>query len=60
MKATVTDACTGCGLCVDTAPDVFEMAGDIAKVKVNPLPDNLVASAKEAADGCPTTAIVVE
>lgn len=60
MKARVTEECTGCGLCAETAPEVFEIAGDIAKVKVDPLPASLVASAKEAADGCPTAAIVLE
>ena len=33
MKAVVNEeTCVGCGLCVDTCTDVFEMPGDIAKV----------------------------
>ena len=31
MKVSVNaDECTGCGLCANTVPDVFEMAEDIA------------------------------
>ena len=34
MKAKVNpELCTGCGLCVETCPEVFEMDGDKAKVK---------------------------
>jgi len=39
MKAIVdADLCTGCELCVDTCPDVFEMDDDIAVVKVDVVP----------------------
>ena len=32
MKVTVDKGlCVGCGLCVDSCPRVFEMAGDVAK-----------------------------
>ena len=31
MKAEVDqDECTGCELCIDTCPEVFEMVGDLA------------------------------
>jgi len=62
MKATVDkDACTSCGLCVETCPDVFEMdENDIAKVKVNPVPKNAEDTCKEAAEGCPGEAIKIE
>ena len=34
MKAVVDEGlCTGCGLCADSCPDVFEMEGDKAIVK---------------------------
>ncbi len=34
MKASVDkNTCTGCGLCCDTCPAVFEMDGDTARVE---------------------------
>jgi ferredoxin len=61
MKATVDEnLCTGCGLCADTCPDVFEMKDDKAVVKANPIPENAVDSAKDAAANCPVEAIKVE
>jgi ferredoxin len=62
VKATVDETlCSGCGVCEEVAPDVFTMndAG-LVDVKVNPIPDDLLASAQEAADGCPSGAIVIE
>ena len=39
MKAIVdADECTGCELCTQTCPEVFEMEDDIAVVIVNPVP----------------------
>lgn len=62
MKAMVEkDACAGCGLCVDVCPDVFEMdAEDKAEVKVNPVPSEAKAGCLDAADQCPTSAILVD
>lgn len=59
MKATVdASTCTGCGLCSDMCSEVFELGDDnVAKVKVNPVPAAVEASAKEAAESCPVTAI---
>jgi len=60
MKAIIDDStCTGCGLCCDTCPEVFEMGDSIAKVIANPIPEKLVSSAKEAAEGCPVEAIKI-
>ena len=33
------DECTGCALCVDTCPDVFEMVGDLVATKVKYRPE---------------------
>ncbi|OGC04497.1 ferredoxin [candidate division KSB1 bacterium RBG_16_48_16] len=61
MKTVVDpDLCTGCELCVDTCPDVFEMEDDIAVVKVDQVPDGLEDDIREAVDACPAEAISVE
>ncbi|MBC8181259.1 ferredoxin [candidate division KSB1 bacterium] len=62
MKATVDpDLCTGCELCVDECPDVFEMNDDdLAVVKVDVVPADAEESAQEAADDCPSEAITIE
>ncbi|MBN2209907.1 MAG: ferredoxin [Sedimentisphaerales bacterium] len=60
MQAEVNaDACTGCGLCVSLCEDVFEMDGDIAVVQLNPIPENLAAAVRDAAESCPVEAISV-
>ena len=53
------DACTGCGLCADTCPEVFEV-NDVASVKTDPVPVDNEESAKQAAEDCPLEAIKVE
>jgi len=53
--------CTGCGLCPEICPEVFELDNDnLAVVKVDPVPADLEAKAKEASDSCPVNAISVE
>ena len=54
------DLCTGCELCVDTCPDVFEMGDDVATVKVETVPEDSADCAKQAAEDCPAEAITVE
>ena len=61
MKATVdADLCTGCELCVDTCPEVFEMQDDVAVTIVDEIPAEAEDSAKESAESCPAEAIVIE
>ena len=61
MKAKVDpDMCTGCGLCPDICPAVFEMDGDVAKAKVDPVPADAEADCREAAESCPVEAINIE
>ena len=60
MKVKVDeDLCTGCNLCVDTCPEVFEMGETVAVVKVDVVPVELEDKAREAAEGCPVEAIEV-
>lgn len=61
MKAIVdVDLCTGCGLCVDTCPAVFEMDDAVAKVLVESVPANAQVNCREAADNCPVEAINIK
>ena len=60
MKATIdAGTCTGCELCTQVCPEVFEMDNGIAKTKVEVVPAASEASAKEAADSCPVACITL-
>ena len=61
MKAIVdNDTCTGCGVCAETCPEVFEEADDVAKVIANPVPTAAEETCRQAADDCPVEAISIE
>ncbi|MFL0195607.1 ferredoxin [Clostridium sp. WILCCON 0269] len=62
MNAVVDkDTCISCGLCPDVCPDVFNMDDDGKAVAiVDEVPKESEASAEEAAEGCPVSAITVE
>ena len=61
MKAIVdADTCTGCRLCVELCPKVFEMNGNIAVTKRTIVPEDAERSCHEAAENCPVDAISVE
>ena len=60
MKVSINkEDCVGCGLCVDDCPDVFEMSEDVAIVKAEEVPENLVNAVKEATESCPVDAIII-
>ncbi|MFC2060973.1 ferredoxin [Elusimicrobiota bacterium] len=61
MKVKVDeDLCIGCNLCVTMAEDIFEMDGDVAKIKVETVPGNLEEAVKEAVSSCAVDAIIIE
>lgn len=62
MTASIDrNACTGCGLCVDTCPDVFGFDdGWLAIVKVSPVPPGNANTCRDAAHGCPVNAISID
>ena len=60
MKAKVdAELCSGCGPCEDICPDVFEIVEDMAKVKVDEVPQVAEQACREAMDNCPTEAISI-
>lgn len=54
------EACVGDGACVEVCPAIFEMAGEIARVKMEDVPEELQGSCREAADECVVEAIIIE
>lgn len=62
MKAKVDrDTCIGCELCTSISPEVFEMDDEqIAVVTKDPVPAEFESETQQAADSCPTSAIIIE
>ena len=60
MKATVNEnTCTGCGICADTCPDVFEIEDGLSRTLVTDVPVEFASACREAAESCPVEAITV-
>jgi ferredoxin len=52
--------CEGHGLCVDQAPEVFDLDDDgnlLHRYDGNDIPDDLADSAQRAVDACPVAAL---
>ena len=61
MKVRVDpELCTGCGPCADICPEVFEVRDDKSVVLVKEIAAAMEPSVREAADACPTGAIIIE
>lgn len=55
------DLCIGCGACQAIASEVFEIDDDgLAKVVSDTIKEDLKEDVMDAAEGCPTSAILVE
>lgn len=61
MKIMITSDCVNCGLCSDIAPEIFRTNDelDIAEVIRLPQSPEEEAAAQEAADSCPSEAILI-
>lgn len=62
MKAIVDkDTCIGCGLCPAICPEIYQMEDDgKAVASEEEVPENLMDSARDAAQQCPVEAIAIE
>lgn len=62
MKTYVDqDTCIACGLCVSTCSDVYQFNEEgKAEAIADPVPEEMESDAREAAEGCPTSAIEIE
>lgn len=54
------DACIGCGACPSICPEIFKMDDDgLATTIKEQVPESLEESVQEAAESCPTEAIII-
>ncbi|MFH1782869.1 MAG: ferredoxin [Candidatus Omnitrophota bacterium] len=61
MKAIMNEElCVGCGLCVNTCPEVFQMKEDKAIVIGSTVSPENEETCKQAKDECPVDAITFE
>ncbi len=61
MKVKVdAELCVGCGLCVNTSPEIFEMQDDKAIIKSGTVPSEQEQSCQQSKDECPVEAIIID
>lgn len=62
MKAVIDrSGCIACGLCIETCPEVFQMADDgLAEVIADTVPQDAEGRAVESQENCPVSVITVE
>jgi ferredoxin len=61
MKAVIDDdVCTGCGLCAETCPEVFDITDDTASVIGDEVPEDAMDTCRQAAEDCPVEAITIQ
>ena len=62
MKVKVNkDACIGCGACAAICDEVFEINDEgLSEAKVEEVKEEFQDEVRDAADSCPTGAIVIE
>jgi len=60
MKVRITDDCVACETCVETCPQVFEMGEEFAEVLVAEVPPEHEEAVREAAEECPSEAIIID
>ena len=59
MTTTVKDGCISCGLCTEEFPDLFQMNQEGIAESTGPVPPGRESDAKQAAEDCPVSVIVV-
>jgi ferredoxin len=60
MRFHVNGSCIGCGLCVSTCPQVFQITDEnVAKANDGEVAPGLKSNAIEAKNNCPVAAIEV-
>lgn len=61
MKVKIDkELCSGDEICVEICPEVFQMEDDVAVCKMEEVPEGARESCREAADECPSEAIIIE
>ncbi len=60
MKASTTEDCIACRRRVEICLEVLEIGEEIAEVRVDETPGEYQDATQEAADECPTSAILAE
>ena len=60
MHVRITEDCISCGKCVDICPEVFQMGSQYAEVQLDPVPKEHEQATRQAAEECPTSAIIIE